>query len=47
MNEAARRIMWCNAIEFTLVVHFTRFTFEVKLKDGRVIEVTPVEGQLT
>jgi hypothetical protein len=46
-EEVARRLASCDAIEFRLVVIFTRLNFEVKLKEGRVTEVTLLSQELT
>lgn len=44
-GDVARLLASCDSIEFRLVVSFTRFHFSLKLRDGRVSEVSSVEGQ--
>lgn len=45
LEDSAKRLASCERIAFRLVVLVTRFHFVVTLKDGRVSEVGPAEGQ--
>lgn len=44
-EDVAKRLARCDKMEFRPVVLFSRFHFLVTLKDGRVQDVSPVEGE--
>jgi len=46
-DETARNLVPCGALDFRLVVSFSRLTFTVKLEAGRVTELTPLVSELS
>lgn len=46
LDAAAKGLAACDKIKFRFVVLFSRFNFTVRLQDGRIAEVGPIEGEL-